>query len=287
MEPDSMSRRDFASRSLAACVAVAAGVDVVQAASASSESDVEIRTSAGVCDAALIQPQGKGPWPAAILYPDVYGLRPTMREMARRLASDGYVVLVPNFFYRSVKAPGIGKDFDFQNPADRARLAALRAPLTNEGVQQDALAFTAFLDGQGGVNKKARVGTFGYCMGGRMALQAAAGVPERIGAAASFHGGGLVTDQPDSTHLLVPKMKGRFYLGIAASDDQAQPDAKTKLTAAFSAAHLPAKIEVYEGTLHGWCVKDMPPRDGKPVYDEAQAERAWKELLALFKTALV
>jgi len=287
MEPDSKSRRDFAARSLAACVAVAAGADVARAASGANDTNVEIRTSAGLCDAALIQPQGKGTWPAAILYPDVYGLRPLMRDMAKRLASDGYTVLVPNPFYRSVKAPGIGKDFDFKNPADRAKLAALRAQLTNDGVMQDAVAFAAFLDGQASVNRKARIGTFGYCMGGRMALTAAAGVPDRIGAAASFHGGGLVTDQPDSTHLLVPKMKGHFYLGIAANDDQTQPDAKTKLAEAFGAAHLPAKIEVYEGTIHGWCVKDMPPREGKPVYDEAQAERAWRELLALFKAALV
>jgi len=291
-----ISRRQFASLSLAACVTAAASAKApaalaaaaaAQAGATATDEDVQIRTAGGVCDAALARPQGKGAWPAAILFPDIFGLRPTMREMARRLASEGYTVLVPNPFYRSTKAPGIGPDFDFQNPADRARLGALRAALTNDGVMQDATAFAAFLDGHEAVNNKARMGAFGYCMGGTMTMQAAAGVPARIGAAASFHGGGLVTDKPDSPHRLVPKMKARFYIAIAASDDQRQPEAKTALAEAFSAAHLPAKIEVYEGTVHGWCVKDMPIMDGKVLYNEPQAERAWKELLALFKAALV
>ena len=292
-DPNPISRREFASLSLAACVAAAtsakapAALAAAQATATAADEDVQIHTPAGVCDAALVHPQGQGAWPAAILFPDIFGLRPTMREMAARLASEGYTVLVPNPFYRSIKAPGIGPDFDFKSPDDRARLGALRAPLTNDGVMQDAVAYAAFLDGHPAVNKKARMGAFGYCMGGTMTMQAAAGVAGRIGAAASFHGGGLVTDKPESPHLLVPKMKARFYIAIAANDDQRQPDAKTKLAEAFSAAHLPAKIEVYEGTAHGWCVKDMPMMDGKPLYNEAQAERAWKELVALFKAALV
>jgi carboxymethylenebutenolidase len=120
-----------------------------------------------------------------------------------------------------------------------------------------------------------------------MTMQAAAALPERIGAGASFHGGGLVTDKPDSPHLLVPKMKAQYYFGVAANDDERQPDAKTKLDEAFRAANLPAKIEVYEGTLHGWCVKDMPLQNGKPIYNEAAAERAWNELVALYKRAHV
>jgi carboxymethylenebutenolidase len=168
-----------------------------------------------------------------------------------------------------------------------AKLAALRAPLTNEGVMQDAAAYVAFLDAQPAVNKKARIGVIGYCMGGPMTLQAAAAVPKRIGAGASFHGGGLVTDKPNSPHLLVPQIKAQYLFAIAASDDDRQPDAKTQLEAAFKAAKLPAKIEVYAGTLHGWCVKDMPTQAGKPIYNEASAERAWLELETLFKRALV
>jgi carboxymethylenebutenolidase len=286
-ETPSISRRDFTSLSLAACLAAATRVEVAQAAAEISDIDVDVRTPDGVCDAALVHPQGKGSWPGAILFPDVFGLRPTMRDMAKRLAAEGYTVLVINPFYRSTKAPGIGRDFDFKNPADQAKLSALRAPLTNDGVMKDALAFAAFLDGRPTVNKSAKMGAFGYCMGGRSTLQAAAGVPDRIGAAASFHGGGLVTDQPDSPHRLVTKMKGRFYVAIAASDDERQPGAKTQLADAFRAASLPAKVEVYEGTLHGWCVSDMPAQGGKPIYNQPEAERAWKELVTLFKAALV
>jgi carboxymethylenebutenolidase len=196
-------------------------------------------------------------------------------------------VLVPNPFYRSSKPPGLTADFDFNNPADRAKMDALRAPLTSDAVMQDAAAYVKFIDAQPVVDKNAKMGVFGYCMGGAMTLQAAAANPERIGAGASFHGGGLVTEKPDSPHLLVPKMKAQYYLGVAMNDDQRQPDAKGKLDDAFNAAKLPSKIEVYDGCLHGWCVKDMPQTPGKPIYNEAQAERAWGELLALYKRAHV
>ena len=210
-----------------------------------------------------------------------------MRDMAKRLAADGYTVLIPNPYYRLTKAPGLTLDFDFSSPTDRAKLDALRAPLTSDAVMADAAAYVKFLDAHATVNKKAKIGVFGYCMGGPMTMQAAAAVPSRIGGGASFHGGGLVTDKPNSPHLLVPKIKAQYYFAIAANDDQRQPDAKTTLDEAFHAVHLPAKIEVYEGTLHGWCVKDMPLQAGKPIYDEAQAERAWKDLVTLFKQALV
>jgi carboxymethylenebutenolidase len=282
-----MSRREFAALSVAAGVAAATWMEAARAAIPMDDSDVDVRTPNGLCDAAFTHPQGKGSWPGVIIFPDAFGLRPAMRDMARRLAADGYAVLVPNPFYRATKAPGIGPNFDFQNPEDRAKLSALRAPLTNDAVAQDASAFAGFLDAQAVVNRKAKIGVVGYCMGGTMTMQAAAGVPSRIGAGASFHGGGLVTDKPDSPHLLVPKMKAQFYFGIAANDDERQPDAKTKLADAFRAAQLTARIEVYEGTLHGWCVKDMPTQAGKPIYNEAQAERAWTELSTLFKRALV
>ncbi len=285
-ERQTISRRQFTALTLAAGVSAAAGA---AAASVTEmiDTDVLVKTPSGTCDAALVHPQGSGRWPAVIIFPDIFGLRPTMRAMAKRLATDGFTVLVPNPFYRSTKAPGIFPDFDFGNPADRAKLDAFRAPMTSEAVMQDAAAYVAFLDAQPSVNSKAKMGVVGYCMGGPMAMQAAAANPKRIGAGASFHGGGLVTDKPDSPHLLVPKIKAQFYFGIAASDDEKQPDAKTKLREAFDAAKVPVKIEVYEGTLHGWCVKDMPLQAGKPIYNEPQAERAWNELIALYKRAQV
>ena len=285
-EPHTISRRQFTAMSLAVGATAATGISGA-AASGVIDEDVQVQTPSGVCDAALVHPQGKGRWPAAILFPDIFGVRPAMRDMAKRLAADGYTVLIPNPYYRMTKAPGLTLDFDFSSPADRAKLDALRAPLTSDAVMQDAAAYVKFLDAQAAVNPKAKIGVFGYCMGGPMTMQAAAANPARIGAGASFHGGGLVTDKPDSPHLLVPKMKARYYFAIAANDDQRQPDAKTKLDEAFHAAHLPARIEVYEGTLHGWCVKDMPLQAGKPIYNEAQAERAWKDLVAVLKEGLV
>jgi carboxymethylenebutenolidase len=285
-EPNTISRREFTALSIAAGLAAATGASGATAAQM-MDTDVQVTTPAGVCDAALIHPRG-GAWPGVILFTDVFGLRPTMRDMAKRLAADGFTVLVPNPFYRTSKAPGLSTDIDFNNAADRAKIDMLRAPLTSDAVMQDAAAYVKFLDAQSSVNKKAKMGVFGYCMGGPMTLQAAASSPARIGAGASFHGGGLVTDKPDSPHLLVAKIKAQYYFGVAMNDDQRQPDAKTKLDEAFKAANLQAKIEVYDGCLHGWCVKDMPNTPGKPpIYNEAQAERAWGELVGLYKRAHV
>jgi carboxymethylenebutenolidase len=285
-ERQRISRREFTALTLAAGVSAAAGASAASVAEV-IDTDVLVKTPSGTCDAALVHPQGGGRWPAVIIFPDIFGLRPTMRAMAKRLATNGFTVLVPNPFYRSTKAPGIFPDFDFGSPADRVKLDAFRAPMTSDAVMQDAAAYVAFLDAQPSVNNKAKMGVVGYCMGGPMTMQAAAANPARIGAGASFHGGGLVTDKPDSPHLLVPKIKAQFYFGIAASDDEKQPEAKTKLREAFDAAKVPVKIEVYEGTLHGWCVKDMPLQAGKPIYNEPQAERAWNELIALYKRAQV
>ena len=285
-EPNTISRREFTALSIAAGLAAATGASGATAAQM-IDTDVQVTTPAGVCDAALIHPRG-GSWPGVILFTDVFGLRPTMRDMAKRLAADGFTVLVPNPFYRTSKAPGLSTDIDFNNAADRAKIDMLRAPLTSDAVMQDAAAYVKFLDAQSSVNKKAKLGVFGYCMGGPMTLQAAASSPGRIGAGASFHGVGLVTDKPDSPHLLVAKIRAQYYFGIAMNDDQRQPDAKTKLDEAFKAANLQAKIEVYDGCLHGWCVKDMPNAPGKPpIYNEAQAERAWGELVSLYKRAHV
>jgi carboxymethylenebutenolidase len=281
----------FTAASLSAGLTAAASGNALGGAPTGHEptvTDVEIRTPSGVCDASLVQPSGKGQWPGVILFVDAFGLRPTMRDMAKRLARDGYTVLVPNPYYRSSKAPGLPPDFNFSNPEHREKFSALRATLTADAVAMDATAYISFLEAQGSVKKSAKTGAFGYCMGGTMTLSAAAAMPNRVGAGASFHGGGLVTDKPDSPHLLVSRIKARYYFGIAANDDANEPEAKTRLREAFDGAGLSAKIEVYEGCLHGWCVKDMPlSPDGKPIYNEAQAERAWNELVALFKQSLV
>jgi carboxymethylenebutenolidase len=284
-EPNRISRREFTALSIAAGVTAATRASGATAGEV-IERDVQISTSDGVCDAALVHPDTSS-WPGVILFTDVFGLRPTMRDMAKRLAAHGYTVLVPNPFYRSTKPPGLSTDIDFTNLADRAKIDELRKPLTNDAVMHDASAYVKFLDSQAPVQKNANLGVFGYCMGGPMTLQAAAAKPERIGAGASFHGGALVTEKPDSPHRLVPKITARYYFAVAMNDDERQPDAKTALTGAFKSANLRAKIEVYRTCLHGWCVKDSPqPRGKAPIYDDVQAERAWGELVSLFKRAL-
>jgi carboxymethylenebutenolidase len=163
----------------------------------------------------------------------------------------------------------------------------LSTPLRAPGAaERDAGAYVAFLDAQPQVNTAKRIGTQGYCMGGALAVKTAAVQPQRVGAAASFHGGGLVTDTPDSPHLLAPKITARMYFGIASNDDLRQPDAKDKLREAFASAHVPAEIEVYPGALHGWCIPDMPQENGVPIYNEPAAERAWAKLMALYLLAL-
>jgi carboxymethylenebutenolidase len=251
------------------------------------ETDVEIKTPAGTCDAAFIRPKN-GTHPGVLVWPDAFGLRPSMREIGRRVAAQGYAVLVPNPFYRVAKAPfSDASTFNFQNPADMAKLRPLMASVTEAGhAEQDAAAYVAFLDAQKQVNKTKKIGTQGYCMGGPLVVRTAASISERIGAGASFHGGGLVTDKPDSPHLLAPKIKAHMYFGIASNDDARQPDAKDKLRDSFAAAKVPAEIEVYPGALHGWCVPDMPAQNGKPIYNKADAERAWGKLVALYRTAL-
>ena len=195
---------------------------------------------------------------------------------------------MPNPFYRVSKAPFTdASHFDFQNPADMAKLRPLMATVSAPGnAEKDAVAYVAFLDAQKEVNKAKKIGTQGYCMGGPLVVRTAAALPDRIGAGASFHGGGLVTDQPGSPHLLAPKIRARMYFGVASNDDERQPDAKDKLRDAFAAAKVPAEVEVYPEALHGWCIPDMPMRDGAPIYNESAAERAWGKLVPLYKAAL-
>jgi carboxymethylenebutenolidase len=250
------------------------------------ETDVEIKTPDGTCDAAFIRPKS-GSYPGVLVWPDAFGLRPSMRAIGKRIAAVGYSVLVPNPFYRVSKAPFTdASTFNFQNPDDMAKLRPLMASVTAPGnAEKDAGAYVAFLDAQKEVNKAKKIGTQGYCMGGPLVMRTAALLPDRIGAGASFHGGGLVTDKPDSPHLLAPKIKARMYIGIASNDDSKQPDAKDKLRDAFAAAKVSAEIEVY-AALHGWCVPDMPARDGVPIYNKPEAERAWGKLVALYRAAL-
>jgi carboxymethylenebutenolidase len=268
-----LTRRRFGAMVVGAGVlaALPAAADALKV----NDSMVEVTTPDGVAEAYLVRPEG-GKHPGVLMWPDAYGLRAALKQMARRLAESGYTVLVPNPYYRSTRLPALPEPIDMKSPEVRKLWGPLRAPLTADAVTRDALAFLGYLDALPSVDPARKLGTFGYCMGGAMALRAAAALPARVGAAASFHGAGLVTDKPDSPQLLVPRMKASVLIAIAESDDKAQPEAKDALRAAFAAASLPAEIEVYPGTLHGWCPPDTA------VYDEVQAERAWSRLLALF-----
>ena len=266
---------------LALGAGLVASVSAIAADTAVSETDIVIPTTDGSCDAALFHPTGDGRWPGVIIFTDVLGLRPVFRDMGRRLAAEGYTVVVPNPFYRTRKAPVLSGPFDFSKPEDRAKLVELTAPLNNDTKSRDAMAYIAFLDTLPQVKADGRIGVVGYCMGGPYTLLAAAAVPGRVGAGVSLHGGNLVTDKPDSPHLLVARSKASFYFGIATNDDQRQPDAKDKLREAFAAAGLPAKIEVYADCQHGWCVSDGM------VFNKAGAERAYGEMTTLYRQVLV
>ena len=241
-----------------------------------TESEIDVPTPDGAADSYFVHP-ARGAHPGVLIWPDAFGLRPAKRRMARRLAESGYSVLVVNQYYRSRRAPIVDSTV-FADVAGTVR--PLMSELNPETHVRDARAFVGFLDAQPAVDGARKMGTMGYCMGGPITMRTAAALPERIGAGASFHGGGLVTDQPDSPHLLVPQMTAHYLFAIAANDDENEPEAKNVLRDAFADAGLPAEIEVYAGALHGWCPPDTQ------VYHEAQAERAWSRLLALFERAL-
>lgn len=273
-----LTRRRFGALSLGASLValLPRAADAVEV----TESEVDIKTPDGTADCYFVHP-AKGTAPGVLIWPDAGGLRPAFKQMGKRLAESGYSVLVPNPFYRTKRAPIMPEGANMQDEATRKLMMSVMGSLNAQTHVTDAQVFVPWLDAQASTDKKRKMGTTGYCMGGPITMRTAATFPDRIGAGASFHGGGLVSDKPDSPHLLVPKMKAQYLFAIAENDDQRQPEAKTVLRETFDKAKLPAEIEVYAGTMHGWCPPDAM------VYNEAQAEKAWSRMLALFKKALV
>ncbi len=274
---EDLTRRQFGALSAGVGMAMfwsqaAGAVDVTDA-------DIEVSTPDGVADCYFVHPSS-GRHPGVLIWPDALGLRPTFKQMGKRLAESGYSVLVVNQYYRERKAPVAPEGASFADEDVRNTIRPLMGTLNPDTHVTDATAFVGFLDRQDAVDSNRKMGTMGYCMGGPITMRTAAALPDRIGAGASFHGGGLVTNAPDSPHLLVPKMKAHYLFAVAENDDERQPEAKNELRDAFAEAGLPAEIEVYEGAMHGWC-----PPDSR-VYNEAQAERAWSRLLVLFESAI-
>lgn len=262
-----LSRRQFGALGLGA--GLAAMLPQIAGAAEASESEVEIKTPDGTCDAHFAFP-ASGATAAVLVWPDIFGLRASFRTMGKRLAESGYAVLTVNPFYRTLKGEPPSRDAAFAQ-------ARNLNPTTHV---TDAKAFVAWLDAQKQVDTRRKIGTTGYCMGGPIVMRTAAAVPDRIGAACSFHGGGLNTADENSPHLLIPKMKASFLIAIADNDDQRDPTSKDILRKAFDDAKLSAEIEVYKGANHGW----VPP--DSQAHHKEQAERAWARKLELFKKAL-
>ena len=272
-----ISRRDLNKLGIATALTmllppVANALDIV-------EEDVMVETPDGMADCYFVRP-ATGAHAAVIVWPDIMGIRTSFRMMGKRLAESGYSVLVVNPYYRSVKGAVIEDGESFSTPEVRERLMPYARSLSPETCVIDGSAFVTYLDKQTSVDTARKIGTTGYCMTGSYTMRLAAALPERIGAGASFHGGGLANDSDNSPHLLAPQMKAGFLIAIAANDDEKDPEAKVLLRKAFDTAGVKAEIEVYQGTLHGWCPPDSV------VYNAAQAERAWGRLLALFDREL-
>ena len=272
-----LTRRQFGKLSAAAGVgmmlpAVANAQDV-------TEIDVEVTTPDGVADCYFVHPS-QGQHAAVLVWPDILGLRPAFRAMGKRLAQSGYSVLTVNPFYRDARSPVVPDGATFGQPEIREIVMPLRNNLSADTNFTDAAAFVEWLDQQTAVDTGRKIGTTGYCMGGPIVMRTVAAVADRLGAGATFHGGGLATDQADSPHLLIPDTTAHMLHCVAANDDENNPQAKMTLREAYDTAGISAEIEVYESTLHGWCPPDSA------VYDETQAERAWSRLLALFERAL-
>ena len=272
-----ISRRRFGQ--ITATASLLAMLPTVANAQDTVESEVVVETPDGSADCYFVHP-ASGQHPGVLIWPDILGLRDVFRAMGKRLAEAGYSVLVVNPFYRDAEAPVVPEGASFGEPGVRDTVFGLAGNLSAETHMTDARAFIGWLDEQEAVDSNRQMGTMGYCMGGPMIMRTAATVPERIGAAASFHGGGLATDADDSPHLLIPQMDANLLIAIAANDDDSEPEAKDILREAFDEAGVEAEIEVYEDTLHGWCVP------GSDAYHQASAERAWDRLMNLFDTSL-
>ncbi len=275
-----INRRDFSKLGAAGILSLmlptaAMGRDLLEVV----ESDVDVPMNKGISDSYFVRP-ASGAHAGVLMWPDIRGLRPAFRAMGKRLAMSGYSVLVANPFYRDAKAPVVAPGEQFSDPDVRARVIPMARKLTQDAAMSDARDYIRFLDGQSETDTTRKVGTMGYCMGGPLIMRTAAAVPDRVGAAASFHGGGLVTDRPDSPHLLIPNSPAHVLHAVAENDDERNPTAKTVLAETYATNGIPAEIEVYEGTLHGWCPPDSQ------VYNETQAERAWARTLALFERTL-
>jgi carboxymethylenebutenolidase len=271
-----LTRRQFGALSIGASMAMllprsADALDV-------TEAEVNVKTPDGTADCYFVHPSS-GSYPGVVVWPDILGLRPAFRQMGKRLAEAGYSVLVVNPFYRQKKAPVVPAGANFADTATRNIVMPLAQALNATTHTTDAKAFVAFLDTQASVSKTRKIGTTGYCMGGPIVMRTAAAVPNRVGAGATFHGGGLVTQTADSPHLLIQTMKAQFLCCVAENDDQREPDSKNVLKDTFGKNKLPAEVEVYKAA-HGWTVPDSA------VYNEAEAERAWSRLLATFSKAL-
>jgi len=272
-----LTRREFGALSVGAGMAMF--LPSAQGAVAVTESEVNVKTPDGMADCYFVHPS-TGTAPGVVVWPDILGLRSAFRKMGKRLAESGYAVLVVNPFYRGKKAPVVPEGTVFSDPAVGTVIRPMANALNATTHATDAKALIAFLDSQPSVAKNRKIGTTGYCMGGPIVMRTAAAVPDRIGAAATFHGGPLVSAAADSPHLLIPQMKAQFLIAVAVNDDAREPETKKVLGDSFAKAKLPAEIEVYAGAQHGWCPPDSP------VYNEAQAEKAWSRLLALFDKAL-
>lgn len=270
-----LSRRDFAVvGAVAALGGCTAGLSSAAAASDLRERMVEITTRDGVADAFFVHP-AKGAHPGVIMWPDIAGLREAKQVMARRLAAAGYAVLCVNQYYRGGPAPVMESFAEYRTPEGQAKIKPLREALTAEAITRDGAAYVGFLDGDAAVDKARKIGSNGYCMGGPFTVRTAAAAPTRVGAAASFHGAGLVTSAPDSPHRLLAKTQAGYLFAIARNDDAKDPASKDELRKAADAAGRMAEIEVYPAD-HGWCVPDSP------AHDPVEADKAWTRMLALF-----
>ena len=272
--PGGLDRRQFALLGAGAVLAGCSRSGAKDGGSQVSERMVSITTPDGVADAFFVHP-AEGAHPGVVMWPDIAGLRDAFKIMARTLAAEGYAVLVVNQYYRGGPAPVLESFAQWRTPEGQTKIAPMREQLTPEAVTRDAASFVAFLDGDRAVDKARRIGSNGYCMGGPFTVRTAAAAPDRVGAAASLHGAGLVTEEPDSPHRLLAKTKASYLFAIARNDDEKDPAVKDKLREAADAAGRPAHIEVYPAD-HGWCVPDSP------AWDPTQADKAWEGMLELF-----